>query len=486
MTKPTGVFRSFPRAFWVANSMELFERWAWYGMFLVLPLYLTGSTDTGALGFSQAQKGLLTGTVVMILYFLPTITGAIADRFGYKRILIIAYVILITGYYMMGTVRSYTALWFAFMFLGVGAGLFKPVISATIRKSTNEKTSSIGFGIFYMIVNIGAFVGPIFASKLREISWDLVFNMSAIVIGINLLLVLIFFREPPLERKTEPLGKSILQIFRNIGSALGDLRLLIFLIIIIGFWAMYNQLFYTLPVFIDQWLDTSSIYVSLVNISPALARAIGTENGTIAPEMLTNIDAFYIVVFQVLVSSLVMRFKPLKTMLAGILICSIGIGLWFVTLNPFFLFLSILIFAFGEMTSSPKILEYIGRIAPEDKVALYMGCYFIPMAGGNFLAGILSGNVYGSVADKITLLQREVAARGLSIPDISISFTQNEYVAQAAAKMGMTPHDLTLFLWNTYHPSKIWIIFTGIGLLTVAALFAYNWFLGRNPGKHTY
>jgi dipeptide/tripeptide permease len=483
MTKIGRVFRNFPRAFWVANSMELFERWAWYGMFLVLPLYLTGSTDTGALGFSQAQKGLLTGTVVMILYFLPTFTGAIADKFGYKKILILAYIILITGYYLMGTVRSYAALWFVFLFLGLGAGLFKPVISATIRKSTTEKTSSIGFGIFYMIVNIGAFVGPIFASKLREVSWDLVFIMSAVVIGINLLLVIFFFREPPLVKNDESLGKSIVHIARNIGSALSDLKLLIFLVIIIGFWAMYNQLFYTLPVFIDQWLDTAPIYNLLDSVSPALARAIGTENGTIAPEMLTNIDAFYIVVFQVLVSSLVMRFKPLNTMLAGILVCAIGIGLWFVTLNPFFLFLTLLIFAFGEMTSSPKILEYIGRIAPEDKVALYMGCYFIPMAGGNFLAGILSGNVYGAVADKITLLQKEVATRGLSIPDISASFSQNDYIAKAAAQMGMSPHELTLYLWNTYHPSKIWMIFTGIGLLTVAALFVYNWFIARNPVK---
>jgi proton-dependent oligopeptide transporter, POT family len=477
MTKTTGVFRNFPRAFWVANTMELFERWAWYGMFLVLPLYLTGSTDTGALGFSQAQKGLLTGTVVMVLYFLPTITGAIADRYGYKKILVIAYIILISGYYLMGTVRSYAALWVVFLYLGVGAGLFKPVISATIRKSTNETTSSIGFGIFYMIVNIGAFVGPIFAAKLREVSWDLVFIMSAVVIGINMILVLVFFREPPAERKTGSLRKSILQILRNIGTALSDLKLLVFLIIIIGFWAMYNQLFYTLPVFIDQWLDTSPIYNLLDSISPALASAIGTDKGTIAPEMLTNIDAFYIVVFQVMVSGLVMRFRPLNTMLGGILICAVGIGLWFVTLNPFFLFLTLLLFAFGEMASSPKILEYVGRIAPEDKVALYMGCYFIPMAGGNFLAGILSGSVYGNIADKITLLQREVAARGLSIPDISASFSQNEYLAQAASRMGMTPQELTLYLWNTYHPSRIWMIFTGIGLLTVAALYVYNRFI---------
>ena len=92
------VIRNFPRVFWISNFMELFERWAWYGMFIVLALYLTGSTDTGALGFSQTQKGMLMGTVVMILYFLPVITGAIADKIGYRKVLIVAYIILSTGY----------------------------------------------------------------------------------------------------------------------------------------------------------------------------------------------------------------------------------------------------------------------------------------------------------------------------------------------------------------------------------------------------
>ena len=64
-------FKKFPKTFWVANTMELFERWAWYGMFTVLALYLTQSTDTGALGFSQSQKGNIMGTVTAILYFLP-------------------------------------------------------------------------------------------------------------------------------------------------------------------------------------------------------------------------------------------------------------------------------------------------------------------------------------------------------------------------------------------------------------------------------
>ena len=109
MTKRGQIFKRYPRAFWVANTMELFERWAWYGMFMLLALYLTKSTDTGALGFSQEQKGYLMGPVVAILYFMPLITGAIADRYGYKNVLIVAYLILSSGYFLMGIFKSYFA-----------------------------------------------------------------------------------------------------------------------------------------------------------------------------------------------------------------------------------------------------------------------------------------------------------------------------------------------------------------------------------------
>jgi dipeptide/tripeptide permease len=106
MTKLGSVFEKYPKTFWVANTMELFERWAWYGMFMLLALYLTGSKDTGALGFTQEQKGYMMGPVVAILYFLPLITGAIADRYGYRNVLIVAYSILAVGYFLMGIFKS--------------------------------------------------------------------------------------------------------------------------------------------------------------------------------------------------------------------------------------------------------------------------------------------------------------------------------------------------------------------------------------------
>ena len=455
--------------------MELFERWAWYGMFIPLALYLTGSTDTGALGFTQIEKGTLMGTVVAILYFLPVITGAIADKFGFKKTLIVAYAILASGYYVMGQVSSYSLVFLTFLWVALGAGLFKPVVQATVGKTTDEETSSIGFGLFYMIVNIGAFIGPIVASVLRGFSWHYVFTMSAVAILLNLVIVILFFKEPAREKNNEPLGKAMLTIIKNIFKALSDMKLLVFLIIIIGFWTMYNQLFYTLPVFIDQWVHTGAMLDSIRDFWPWLAGAVDTQhNGTVASEMLVNIDAFIIVLLQIVVSTIVMRFKPLNAMIVGILVCSIGISLTLFTQNGFFLIFAIFIFALGEMSSSPKTSEYIARIAPKDKVGLYMGCSFLPYAGGNFFAGQISGGVYQRMSDKVFLLQQDIATRGLDIPSISDNFTQNDYFNRAGELLGMDKLELTNYLWQTYHPSRIWYVVFGIGVATVILLWLYD------------
>ncbi len=475
MSNFSRVFRKFPSPFWWANIMELFERWAWYGMFIPLAIYLTGSTDTGALGFTQIEKGTLMGVVTAILYFLPLITGAIADKYGYRKTLIAAYLILASGYFMMGRVSSYPSVFMVFLWVALGAGLFKPVVQATIGKTTDEETSSIGFGVFYMIVNVGAFIGPIVASVLRGFDWSYVFTMSSVAILINLVIVLFFFKEPTQEKNSEPLGKAIISIFKNITLALSDLKLLIFLILMVGFWTMYNQLFYTLPVFIEQWIHTSAMLETIRGFWPWLAEAVDTQNnGTVAADMLINLDALFIVLFQILVSGFVMRYKPLNAMISGILVCAIGISLTLLTQNGFFLILSLFVFAVGEMSSSPKTSEYIARIAPPDKVGLYMGCSFLPYAGGNFFAGQISGGVYQNLSDKISLLERDVAARGLDIPAIGDSFTQNDYINRASELMGMNRLELTDYLWQTYHPSRIWVVVFAIGLATVVLLYLYD------------
>jgi hypothetical protein len=133
----------------------------------------------------------------------------------------------------------------------------------------------------------------------------------------------------------------------------------------------------------------------------------------------------------------------------------------------------------GEMAGSPKITEYIGKIAPRDKVALYMGTSFLPVTLGNFLAGYISGGVYGKMADKLNLLKQEVAQRNLSIPEISDTFSQTDYYHKAAELMQMNQTELTQFLWTNYQPNRIWIVLLGIGAGAAFLLFLYDRFLIR-------
>ncbi|MBB3186316.1 MFS transporter [Microbacter margulisiae] len=537
MSKISKALKKFPGVFWIANTMELLERWAWYGLFAVLALYLTQSTDTGALGFSQTQKGDIMGIVTAILYLLPIVTGAIADRFGYKKVLILAYIVLSTGYFMMGQFTTYGYVFFAFLYVALGAAMFKPIVSATVAKTTDEETSSIGFGIFYMMVNIGGFLGPIVSSKMRVVAWDHVFTMSTISILLNLVLVLLFYKEPKRETEVEakkylildylnilwtlitsiiifvvfftifltifvaeslvifllkervsfkfvdfintlPIGDDNKKIFRNITTIFRDSKFILFLVFIVGFWTMFNQIFYTLPNFIDQWVNTQSLYDFFGHIWSGLSWFFGPDDGrrVIEPEIVVSFDAGFIILFQILISSFVMRMRPINSMISGIIVSAIGVALAFATHSVAFVVLGIFIFSIGEMASSPKFTEYIGIIAPREKVGMYMGYSFLPVAIGNFFAGILSGRVYQSMSDKISLLQIDAARRGLHIPAISktTDFTQNDYINRFCKLTGMSHDQVTEYLWQHYHPANIWIIFALIGFVAVAGLWIYD------------
>jgi proton-dependent oligopeptide transporter, POT family len=254
-------------------------------------------------------------------------------------------------------------------------------------------------------------------------------------------------------------------------------KYVLFLIIMILFWTAFNQLYYSFPVFVEQWVDTSPLYDCIYSVWPWLAEAIGTPQGTITAVTLGSMDAFFIIVFQLMVSAFVMRFRPLAAMMGGILVLAGGLSLMFSNQNSWLILLGLLVFALGEMASSPKFTEYVGRIAPEDKKALYMGTSFLPIAAGHQLAGWLSGGVYERIADNIYLLQKEVERRGISMPEISDEVTKNDYIALAAERMGMTVRELTNYLWVNYNPSDIWYVYSGVAVLAVVLLWLYNRFI---------
>jgi len=464
MSNLSNILKRFPRVFWISNLMELFERWAWYGFYNAFALYLTLSKDTGALGFTQVEKGVIIGTGSMLLYFLPLITGAIADRIGFKKVLILSFTAYVAGYFMIGTFESFSMVFAAYIFLAVAGALFKPIISGMIAKTTDDETSSVGFGVFYMMINIGGFIGPFIAGFLYKIDWNLVFLMSIVTIAINYIFVFFFFSEPNREPSDKTFLENIGIAFRNIFNTLADWRYDLFLLIMAVFWTAFNQLYYSFPVFLDQWVNMDRISVFF-----------GLAPGTITAPTITSMDAFFIIVLQMYISSQSMKLKPIHSMITGIMILGAGLLLMFVTQNPWLVILGVLIFAIGEMASSPKYTEYVGRIAPSDKKALYMGTSFLPIALGHFAAGWISGKPFEIVADKYYLLARALSDKGIVLSQEGL--TQNEFFVSAQGMMNMDSLQLNQYLWDNYHPSNIWFLFTGIAVSGSLLLFLYDRFI---------
>ena len=456
--------------------MELFERWAYYGMFAVLSVYLTDPVSKGGLGFSQEQRGVMQAVVTAILYLLPILGGAIADRFGYRKVLLSAFVTLASGYFAMGQFHAYAPVFISFLVVAVGGAFFKPIIVATVSKTTAKGSETLGFGIFYMIVNIGGFIGPWAASKMRDISWEYVFLMCSAVIVVNLIL-LFFYQEPAKEKKeNETLSQALNQILTNTLIVLKDTKFVMFLIIMVGFWMMYMQLFFTVPVYITQWVDTTVIFNKL----GFLKTVFGSEDeglGVIRPEMMINIPAFTIILFQVIISNKLSKIKPIRTMIVGILVVALAFLQMRYYISGWFFALSLVTLAFGEMASSPRIQEYISSIAPKEKVALYMGYSFLPLAGGNLLGGLLSGKLYGSLSDKYTMLRKYLVENGHSqLKDIA-EVDDGVLFKSSQETLNLNAQQLTQILYDTYQPGSIWLIFAAIGLGTGMLLFLYNKFV---------
>ena len=244
--------KGFERNFWVAIIMEFFERGAYYGVLSVLSVYLVISGNEGGLGFSKAQAGTIMGTIQPLLYFLPIIAGGIADRYGYRRILFFAFTCITAGYLFTAITHSYIPVFASLLLMAVGAGFFKPVISGTIAKSTTEENSTLGFGIFYWSINLGAFLVPlILVPILKARGYNNIFYMAAAVGCILMLINTFIYREPKAnvemrkklsENKDEKsVGKMVMGIF----GVLKDVKFITLIFLYSGFWILYFQMYGT-------------------------------------------------------------------------------------------------------------------------------------------------------------------------------------------------------------------------------------------------
>ena len=469
MTQPS-IWRQFPPSFWSANAMEIFERMGWYGFYAVSTLYLTNSVADGGLGFSSEDRGVIQGLATFFLYLFPAVFGALADRYGYRRMFLASATVMAPAYILLSAPRTFWGFLTVYFLVAVGHGMFKPVVISTVAKTTDESTGSLGFGIFYMMVNIGGFLGPVVAGIVRGWDWKYVFYASAgwiVVMGATCLLL---YREPPRDEVAEGqrgLGDVLSGMVEVVGNGrffllvagllvtlvmgskwwsfatvavvtvgwlalnlvwdaalrisgrtaqgswlqqpmrVGEGRYLVFLLLMAGFWTSFNQIFMTLPEYIRDYVDTGDLVQSLSPLSSWIAGGVHRlgldtsswsrallENGQVKPEYLINLNAFGIICFQVLISYLVRKTTPLASIIGGVMVTVLSFAIYLVAPTGWVVVTAILVFSVGEMLASPRSKEYAGRIAPPDKVGMYMGYFYWCVALGNLFGGLLSGVAY--------------------------------------------------------------------------------------------
>lgn len=418
-------FKSFPGNFWTVIVMEFFERGSYYGVMSVLSIYLILSPSEGGLGFSKEGVGAIKSTITPLLYLLPILAGAIADRFGYRKVLMFAFTLMSAGYFFTSLSSSYAIVFLSLLVMAVGAGFFKPIISGTIARVTDASNSSLGFGIYYWSINLGAFLFPlILIPWLKDISWSYIFIMAAVGTGSMLLLNIFIYKEPPKPEIAKPLS----QVFKDIALVLKDYRFILMIVIYSGFWILYFQMYDSVLWYLKDYVDMTPVSNA---VNRFLSLFVANPSWEFDVEHVTVINAGVIIALQLVVSSVLKNTKALPTMIVGITLGTIGMGILAISTAPWVFITGIMIFTLGEMTAHPKFISYVGLVAPADKKALYLGYSFLYGVIGSGIGGILGATMYVHFVDKL----------------------QN--------------------------PGMLWFLFSMIGVLTIIGLLLYNKFLAK-------
>jgi proton-dependent oligopeptide transporter, POT family len=441
----------FERPFWIANISEIFERLSYYGAFASLALYLQER-----LNFSTEQTGTLTGIFGGMVWFLAIFGGAAADRLGFRRALSIAYLILAAAYFLIGSIA---APWLApvrnavpiSLFVGfilvlpaLGISLVKPCVVGTTARASKENVRSIGYSIYYTMVNIGGAAGPYCASWAhRHLGVENVYRVAALSVFAMFFLVLLFFRDPRKAGDAPP--PSLATVARNFCTVVGNYRLVLSVLLValalrIGLWiypgfgvpwwiwtvllllvlAGISRFMWFLVIFTGYWVVFWQQYISLPGY---IHRFINAQADV---ERILVTDGVTVICLTLAVSLLTRKIPPLQAVILGTLITSVS---WLIlALRPTIwgVVLSLFVLALGEITQQPPYYEYISRLAPPGQQGTYMGFAFLPIGIGSLIGGWFGG----------TLLHH--------------------------------------FGEVTHQPARIWWCVTGVGLATSVLLWIYD------------
>ena len=374
----TQIKTGFKKSFWVANAVELFERLAYYGPQAVLAIYLHEF-----LNLSVEQSTWLIGYYGFVVWFMPIIGGAMADRFGFRRTLIFAFLVLSLGNFLLGSLSSdwmapirevlplFALMHILMLVPALGPAVVKPVVVGTTARAANEEVRSMGYSIYYTIVNIGAAIGPIVASVVRNsVGVESVFRVSAVTMLAMSVVTFLFYKEP--DRGNEPVISSVAQSLKNLVLVLKDLRFVTFLLVFSGFWVVFWQQYISLPIYVRTYVDPNADV-----------------------DMLLSVEAGTVILSTFIINYFTRKLPAFPSIIAGVLISSLSwIILTFGSGVPFIV-AALIVLAIGEVVQAPRYYEYISRLAPPGQQGLFMGYAFLPIGIGYLLSGPTAGALLG-------------------------------------------------------------------------------------------
>jgi len=478
-------FAGFNATYWMCNIIEMWERLAYYTLRPVAPIYIMQATEPGGLHLTAGHKGLIYSVWALVQSLLPMVTGGYADRYGYKRTLAFSVTVNIAGYLTMATSHSYFGFFLGIILIAFGTAFFKPSLQATLGHQLGKANSSVGWGAFYWVVNVGSMVGhylsPLFLGDPHSADgWRMLFYGCAGFTALNYLMLFTFKDVPSGASKTENpfvvFGRTIIHVFEP--------RLFAWLAIMSCFWMMMYQLWDLQPNFIEDWVDSSMV-------AAHVPFERWTEMGDwglvrVPQQVLISLNSVLIVLLMIPVSWAVRRMRTLSSMFFGMLLATAGLLIAGMTGNGWFLLLGIVGFSLGEMLTGPKKNEFLSLIAPPGKKGLYLGYVNIPIGVGVGIGSYIAGFVYGHYGEKAILALKYLAENtafgadkawngSVGTLEAALGVSRTEAFAKLQEVLGKDGVECTRLLWDTYHPNYcVWIPFAAIGVIAAIALAIYG------------
>jgi dipeptide/tripeptide permease len=417
----------FPRAFWTANIVELFERAAYYAVFIAITLYLTD-----VVGFDDIWAAWIGGFFSAGLYFLPPFTGAYADKIGFRKAIILAFALLTIGYFTLGALPYKSTVLPAIVILMFGGSFIKSIITGTVAKTSDSTNRARAYSIFYGMVNVGAFFGKSIAYPVRiYLGLEAINFYAAGMTLLALIVVYVFYKNVDIHGE----GKSVKEAWYGFVRIIKNGRLAILILIVTGFWIIQHQMYATMPKYVLRTVGAMASPEWIANVNPL------TVMMCVVPvtHLLRGAKAISSINIGMVLMPLSALAMASSELLEGWLGASVGLPFG-LSAHPItvMLIVGIVIQGLAECFISPRYLEFFSLQAPRGEEGLYLGFSHLH----SFLSSLLGFGISGYLLTTYC-------------PDPKL----------------LSPEQLTYAYDNAYY---IWFYFAGIGLLSAIAMFVYG------------